>query len=242
MILAILSMEFQPVITGLPLMMLKKIPVLFVLCGSVSALAACQVPHAFPSGYIHHGKEFKSATPPPSSKFTMVQRATMGVEQAEQFRLAVYSLVENLTTRAGLPPKPVYVLRADPMTPFYANIDNDVRESLRHMGYRLSDTPQGAYIITYNAMAIKPPAVSEGMTPAPIVVSAQENTSVPNVTIGLFVHDGVGEQSRLLTKEEGDFYIRGADVMSIPFAQFKDVTNPALTSAEDRTVRVQTTE
>lgn len=220
-------------------MMSKKIPLFLVLCGGSLALASCQVPHAFPTGYVHHGKEFKSATPPPSPKFTMVQRATMGVEQAEQFRLAVYSLVESLTTRAGLPPKPIYVLRADPMTPFYANIDSDVRESLRHMGYRLSDTPEGAYIMTYNATAIKPPVLPDGATPAPVVISSQDNTDVPNVIMALYVHDGVGEQSKLLTKEEGNFYIRGADVMSIPFANFKNVTNPVLSPEEDRTVRVQ---
>ena len=112
-----------------------------------AALSACSMPNSLPRGYAYHGEEYKSPNPPESPKFTSQQRASMGPEQADQFRMSVYSLVENLTNRAGMPPKPVYVMKPEPMTPFYANMDNDLRESLRHMGYRLTDTPENAYVI-----------------------------------------------------------------------------------------------
>jgi hypothetical protein len=195
----------------------KKSRAFFSACACVVALAACDTPNYLPDGYIHHAKPYKSQTPPPSAKFTPVQRGTMGPEQADQFRLAVYQLVDNLTNRAGMPPKPVLVLQPEKMTPLYANIDNDVRESLRHIGYRLADTPEGAYIITYTAEVLKD---KDGNV---VSMSADQG---PNVRLGIHVFDSLGENSRMLTKEEGEFYIKGADVMEIAPALFDGVFIP----------------
>ncbi len=135
-----------------------------------------------------------------------MQRKTMGPQQSEQFRMAVYSLVDNLTNRAGMPPKPIHILKPEPMTPFYANLDNDLRESMRHVGYRLSDTPNGAYAMTYNVEMLK-------KEPKP-------GDTSPNVRITLYVHDKVGEDGKVLTKESGDFYIQGAEELNVRFASF----------------------
>lgn len=190
---------------------------------AVLALAACSQPHMFPTGYAHHNKPFKSATPPPSEKFSDEQRVTMTAEQAEQFRRAVYSLAESLTLRAGMPPKPVYILRPEKMSPFYANIDNNLHESLRHLGYNLADTPNGAYIFTYtvdllrDAKDLKNP---DGSMIDPATLSSN------NVRIALQVHDGVGETSRMLTEEAGTFYISGAELLTVPFSNFLGVNMP----------------
>jgi hypothetical protein len=175
---------------------------------SCALLAACSVPNSLPRGYVYHQSEFKSPNPPESRRFTTEQRVTMGPEQADQFRQAVYSLAESLTIRAGLPPKPVFVITPEKMTPFYSNIDNDLRESLRHLGYTISDTPEGAYAMAYNANIPQKP---EG--------AAAHDTS-PNVHLVLYVLDSVGENARILTQEEGDFYIRGASRLNVPFAHF----------------------
>lgn len=175
-------------------------------CVAALGLAACS-PNAVPKGYAYHDDPYKSPNPPESPKFTELQRSTMGPEQAEQFRMSVYQLVDTLTTRAGLPPKPVFVVKPEPMTPFYANLDNDLRESLRHVGYRLADTPDDAYAFTYNAEMLK----SE---------PAQPGDTSPNVRITLHVHDKVGEDSRMLTQESGDFYIQGAEKLNVRFASF----------------------
>jgi hypothetical protein len=177
-----------------------------------AALAACSMPNSLPRGYVYHQDEYKSPNPPESPKFTSQQRSAMGPEQADQFRLAVYGLVENLTNRAGMPPKPVFVMKPEPMTPFYANMDNDLRESLRHMGYRLADTPEGAYAFAYNANILKKPKTPKGE-------AAVIDTS-PNVHLVIHVLDGVGENANVLTQEEGDFYIRGAEDLNVPFASF----------------------
>ena len=184
-----------------------KISIL-VLSSCVAALAACSSPNSLPRGYVYHSHEYKSPNPPPSPKFTEKQRATMGPEQADQFRMAVYQLVENLTNRAGLPPKAVYVLKPEPMTPFYANMDNDLRESLRHQGYKLSDTPDDAYVFAYSAVVAK----ADKDKPA--------DDMSPNAHLMLFVFDSAGEDAKLLTQEEGDFYIKGAEHLNIPFASF----------------------
>lgn len=175
-------------------------------CAGALGLAACS-PNAMPKGYVYHDKPYKSPNPPESAKFTELQRATMGPEQAEQFRLAMYQLVDNLTNRAGMPPKPVYVMKPEPMTPFYSNLDNDLRESLRHVGYRLSDKPDGAYVLTYSAEVLKKEKPAAGDTS-------------PNVRLTLNVHDKAGEEGKLLTKESGDFYIQGAETLNVPFASF----------------------
>lgn len=178
---------------------------------SLCALSACMAPNFFPDGYVYHDKPYKSQTPAPSMKFTELQRKTMGPEQADQFRLSIYQLVENLTRRAGMPPKSIYVMKPEPMTPFYANLDNDLRESMRHIGYTLTDKPEGAYVFTYSASVLKKKA------------PPQEGDVSPNVHIALQVFDGVGEGSKMLTIEEGDFYIKGAETLAVPFAIFPGV-------------------
>lgn len=194
-----------------------KSKALFAVCASVLALAACDAPNYLPDGYVHHNKPYKSQLPPPSPKFTQVQRATMGPEQADQFRMAVYQLVDNLTNRAGMPPKPVHVLKPEKMSALDMNIDNDLRESLRHVGYTLSDTTDGAYVMTYAAEVLKD---KDGK-----VVSTSADQGA-NVRLTLFVHDSVGENSKLLTKETGDFYINGADKMVISPSFFDGVFVP----------------
>jgi hypothetical protein len=177
---------------------------------AIVPLSGCS-PNAVPTGYVYHADSYKSANPPASPKFTALQRTTMGPEQAEQFRLAVYQLVDALTARAGMPPKPVHVMKPEPMTPFYANIDNDLRESLRHVGYRMSDVPEGAYIVTYKA---------ENLVPDPAMANA------PNMRITIHIHDQLGEEGRLLTQETGDFYIKGGEALNVPFASFPGTLIP----------------
>ncbi len=181
----------------------------FVLssCAVLGALTACDVPNSVPRGYVYHADAYKSPNPPESPKFTELQRTTMGPEQADQFRLAVYTLVDNLTNRAGMPPKAVYVVKPEPMTPFYANFDNDLRESLRHVGYRLADKPDDAYPMSYKAEIIK----KENRAP---------DDASPNVHLTLYVHDKLGDDGRVLTEESGDFYIQGAESLNVPFAYF----------------------
>ena len=180
------------------------------VCGLALGLGACSVPNSLPDGYAHHNKPYKSQTPPPSPKFTELQRSTMGPEQADQFRLAVYQLVDNLTNRAGMPPKPIYIAKPERMTPFYANFDNDLRESMRHVGYRLTDNPEGAYVFTYAATILKKEK------------AAADDTS-PNVHIALQVHDKIGEDAKMLTQEEGNFYIKGAETLHVKPSIFTDM-------------------
>ena len=179
-------------------------------------LTACETPNFFPDGYTHHSKPYKSQEPGPSAKFTPTMRASMGPEQADQFRLAVYVLVERLTARAGLPPKAVFVVTPERVTPLHAIIENNLRESLRHMGYNLADIPDAAYPFSYSAVVIKD---AEGK-PLP------DDGVTPNVRISLFVYDRMGEGSRLMTQEVGDFYIKGAQALNIPSINFPGLAAP----------------
>ncbi len=197
-------------------------PFLTILTSATAALSvsACSNvfdrPHFWPTGYTYHNEEFKSATPEPSDKFTSLQRSNMGPEQAEQFRMSVYSLVQSLTARAGLPPKAVFVLQPEPLTPFYANIDNDLRESLRHSGYRLADQAgTDAYVFTYVANIIKQDKNAPAAAPG-----------TPNVHLSLFVYDRLAKDARLLTEESGDFYIKGAEDLKVTPPKFKDLPAP----------------
>lgn len=180
----------------------KKYLGVLILGVSLVALVGCAAPSAMPTGYNYHHDTYKSATPPPSRKVTAEQRRYMDAAQAEQFRSAVYQLLESLTQRAGMPPKPVYILAPNPMTTFYANIDNDLREGMRHIGYALSDMPTGAYIFTYDAQLLEVPR-------------GYISTGQPNVQLVLKVFDKIGEDARQLSEESGNFYIQGAEGLHI---------------------------
>jgi hypothetical protein len=205
---------------------------------ALTALSACNTfnrPHFFPTGYVFHGESYKSAPPGESTRFTQAQRSTMTAEQADQFRLSIYALVESLTLRAGMPPKAVYVVQVEPMTPFYARLDNDLRESLRHMGYTLADTPDNAYGFTYTAEILteeKPQILSSSAKdtaevdspvkePMDVAQSAQADAiGAPNVRLAIQVFDKVGEDATMLTQESSDVFIDGAETLSLPFASF----------------------
>ncbi len=195
-------------------MLHKKLKALIPACACLALLAACSSPNMFPDGYVHHNKPYKSQDPRTSPKFTEPQRRTMGPEQADQIRLAIYQLAERLTQRAGMPPKPVYVLKPKYMSPLYMNVDNDLRESLRHIGYRLSDSPEGAYVFAYKAYVLED---SRGK-----VASASPDQG-PNLRVGLYVFDSVGDESRMLTQEEGDFFVRGAEAMDASHIGFDGI-------------------
>lgn len=182
----------------------KKVLGLFLMAASGVSLSACGIghPNAMPTGYTYHHEEFKSPTPAPTSKVTAKQRQNMDSVQAEQFRNAVYDLLNKMTMRAGLPPKPVYVLAPEPMTTFYANIDNDLRESMRTIGYAISDVPVGSYVFAYSAEEIDYP---EGI----------EIAGQPNVELILRVFDAASPDARQLTEEKGRYFIKGADALYI---------------------------
>ena len=164
-------------------------------------------PNFLPTGYAHHGKVYKSKTPPPSQRVSNEQRSDMGPVQAEQFRTATYDILSRLTTRAGLPPKAAYIDAANPMTPFYANIDNDLREAMRSQGYRLADTPDGAYIFRYNA-ELMPGYRSYDLESA--------TAGAPNIELTLDVLTDVHGTLKVLTHEVGNYYIQGAEDLLIP--------------------------
>jgi hypothetical protein len=176
---------------------------------STLALGACELtaPYSMPSGYTYHHDEYKSATPPDSFRVSTEQRKYMDAAQAEQFRRAVYTLLERVTQRAGLPPKPVYILQPKPLSIFYANIDNDLREAMRSMGYALSDLPTGAYIFTYDAMLIGDR-------------TDRLNPGASNVELTLKVFNKMGRDARILTKESGQYYIQGAENLYIKPANY----------------------
>ena len=172
------------------------------------ALAACQNPSPMPSGYTYHHDLYKSAPPsPPSTEIiSRDARRYMSVEQATEFRNAAYALLEKLTMRAGLPPKPVYVVTPAPLTNFYANIDNELRETMRQMGYTLADNPQGAYVMTYDA--VKLPDAAPGQ---------------PNIALYVRIFNALMPTGRLLTTESGAFFIRGADILTIPRNRYAEM-------------------
>ncbi len=213
-----------------------KFPLLTATVGmSVLAfsLAGCagNGPSAMPTGYKYHSEVYKSPNPPPTPKLTTKQRKYMDVEQAEQFRDGVYELLVRITDRAGMPPKPVYILRPEPMTAFYANIDNDLRESMRSIGYVISDTPENAYVFSYDATII-------GRSFNNYVNSRGEKEQIssgePNVALTLKIFNGAGSKSRMLTHETGRFFIKGAELLHIEEARYNLLPTADSVNNEDR--------
>ena len=187
---------------------------LALMLAATLGLAACETPNAMPTGYVYHDSLYKSPAPPPSPKATQAQRESMGVDQATQFRDGVYGLLDRLTQRAGLPPQPVYIQKPEPMSAFYMNIDNSLRDSMRHMGYTIADQPGGTYVFAYEAQ--------------PITYVQAPDPGAPNVALTLRVYNGVGAQARLLTQETANIHINGADSMQIPMATYPDLPGPQI--------------
>jgi len=193
----------------------SKLSTALLMGASALGLVACGGhPNSMPTGYTYHHDTYKSPAPGLPKTISVEQRTYMDATQATQFRDGTYALLEKLTTRAGMPPKPVYVLAPKPMTNFYANIDNDLRENMRHIGYALSDSPMEAYIFAYDAQYLPP---AEGQEIA---------AGVPNVSLTLRVYSELGENARLLSTETGQFYIQGAETLNIKSANYADL--PAL--------------
>jgi hypothetical protein len=180
---------------------MKKSLLLSLSALSVSACGAIG-PHSMPTGYTYHHDTYKSSTPPDSPRITTEQRHYMDATQAAQFRDGVYELVSRLTSRAGMPPKPVYVLSPDPMTTFYANIDNDLREAMRSLGYAISDMPQDAYVFVYDAALINQER-------------SEISSGANNVELTLKVFNKIGRDARLLSTETGRYFIQGAELLHI---------------------------
>lgn len=187
---------------------------LSTLLGCSLLLSACEGPGAMPRGYIHHMERYKSPAPGLPSKISDDARASMTADQAKQMRRAVHEVAMALTDRAGLAPRPVYVQTADPLPPFYAMMDNDVRDVMAHIGYRLSDMAEGAYIVQYDAQPIDLPGA---------IKDDQQTHQRPNVTLTLRIIDGPGREGKVLTTQSGDFFIQGAEDLDIPHAHFSIV-------------------
>lgn len=183
--------------------------ILFPLCAL--ALCACEGPGPLPRGYVHHKETYKSPAPGPTPVYSDAQREVLTPAQAKAVRRAVHDLARALTDRAGLAPRPVYVQQADPLTPFYAMIDNDLREVLVHIGYMLAPRPEGAYVFQYDAKKIDLPSPMK---------EAPRDHNMPNVTLTLKIFDGAGRESKMLTTQSGDYFIEGAEVMDISRARF----------------------
>lgn len=162
-------------------------------------------------GYVHHAQPYKSPAPGPTPAFTDAQRETLTPQQAKQVRRSVHDLARAITDRAGLAPRPVYVQSADPLTPFYTMIDNDLRDVLVHIGYTLADRPGAAYVFRYEARHLDQPQI---MKESSAVHEAK------NVSITLKIFDGVGRDAKMLTYETGHFHIDGVEEMPIPGARF----------------------
>ncbi len=173
---------------------------------SAILLGACmQTPNAIPTGYKYHNDAYKSPLPPESARVTKMQRQAMGPQQAQQFRNALYDLVENLTERAGLPPKPIHVIPHEPMNVFYAQVDNDLREAMRHQGYTLATSEQDAYYFTYDAEMLEQPKLDADEYPDAVMDTGE------NVEIILQVMNGTGKEATMLTEQRGRYRIDGAE-------------------------------
>ena len=172
---------------------------------------ACEGPGPMARGYTHHNETYKSPAPGPTSVFNDEQRVAMTPAQAKQIRRAVHDLTRALTDRAGLAPRPVYVKSADPLTPFYAMIDNDLRDVLVHIGYTLADRPDSAYVFAYDARQVDQPSPMKDTSAA---------HDAPNVEITLKIFNGAGRDATMLTTQSGRFHIDGAETMNMPGARF----------------------
>jgi len=176
----------------------------FILSCSVLALSACGHPNAMPSGYTHHHEQYKSPDATPSQRMGALEDFDAGPAPLSQMDvdIAVDDLLRKITARAGVSPKPVYIMTPDNMGGFYTVVDSALRKNMRDLGYALSDTTTGAYAFAYSARALQKPRGSE-------------NDGYPNVEMMLQVFGDASDGARLLTEQTGNYFITGAQTQDI---------------------------
>jgi len=177
----------------------------FILSCSVLALSACGHPNAMPSGYTHHHAQYKSpdATPALSSTGALGTIETTPVRLSQMdVDIAVDDLLRKITARAGVSPKPVYIMTPSNMGGFYNVVDSALRKNMRDLGYATSDTTEGVYAFAYSAREIRKPRGSE-------------NDGYPNVEMTLQVFGDASQGAKLLTEQTGNYFIAGASNQNI---------------------------
>lgn len=189
----------------------------FILGFSVLALNACSHPNAMPSGYTYHHDRFKSADPSPA--LGVVKTNQESVLSQTDIDRAVDDLLRKITARAGVSPKPVYIITPSMMTPFYSAVDDALRNTMRELGYALSDTQTGAYGFAYSGRNLSKPR-------------GTDNDGYPNVELMLQIYDSVSDNARLLTQQAGNYFIEGAQDYSINLVDAKTSSNWKTTSHE----------
>ena len=161
--------------------MIRKILRLTALFFPALFLHACDLP----TGYVYHDQLYK--VPVESSSASGARLITN--DQAAQIYTAVSDLTTRLTDRAGMAPRPVYVETKKPSLQIQTMMDNDLRDSLRSLGYTLTNDPAQGYIIAHRIKAVN-----------------MENSPL-NAELTLDIYDGTQEDKRLLTSETGFYKI-----------------------------------
>lgn len=174
---------------------------LLIIGVSVLALHACKHPNAMPSGYTHHHDTYKSPDATPAVKPATLDNQNVRLSQMD-IDDAVEDLLRKITARAGVSPKPVYILTPSETGAFYNIVDSALRKNMRDLGYAISDTQAGAYAFAYSARELRKPRGSE-------------NDGYPNIELTLSVFNKVGDDARLLTEQMGNYFIAGASDQDI---------------------------
>ncbi len=151
----------------------------------VLLLSACNMP----TGYVYHDQLYKA----PVQDSSASGAALISQTQAAQIYRAMSDLTTRLTQRAGLAPRPVYVETPAPATQIQTLMDNDLRDTLRRLGYTLTGDPAQGYVIAHR---IKPVKI--------------ENSPL-NAEIALDIFDGRSKKETLLTSETGFYRIDSLD-------------------------------
>lgn len=168
---------------------------------SALILSACGHPNAMPSGYTHHHDNYKSINEPFTDVIPTISNEDTVLSFSDIDR-AVDDMLRKITARAGVSPKPVYVLKPSQSSPFYSAVDSALRTSMRDLGYAISDIETGAYGFSYSARKLRKPR-------------GTENDGHPNVELLLQVFSKVGSDAKLLTEQSGNYFIEGASSYKI---------------------------
>lgn len=179
----------------------------------VGLLSACGHPNAMPSGYTHHHEAKGSVDVSADSVTPVVAPIYKSTSDDMVLSLvdidrAMDDMLRKITARAGVPPKPVFILRPAMPSPFYNAVDSALRTSMRDLGYAISDIETGAYGFAYNARNLSKPRGSE-------------NDGHPNVELMLQAYNKVGAGARLLSEQSGNYFIQGAQKQNIKPVEHK---------------------
>ena len=111
-------------------------------------------PTWMPAGYAYHNDEYKAQPGPAADSLGYAYTPGRNAQMTDMWAGVAAALTDDLESQTGLSPQPVYLEKLTHSNAFNLSLDNALRDELRARGYLLTDSPEGATHVKYQAFEV----------------------------------------------------------------------------------------